>query len=118
MLNEQVGTVQRVTVGERIREIRTRRKMTPAALARAAGVTRGAIAQIEDGSTKSPSFETGLRIATALGVSPYELCFGSRRGEVEVGDEVRELALELAQRLGALDRRPKLVAPAKRRPKG
>jgi XRE family transcriptional regulator of biofilm formation len=62
-----------MTVGERVKELRLKRGMTPVALAAAAGVTDSAILQLEQGLTKQPSFVNGLKIARALGVSPDEL---------------------------------------------
>lgn len=50
--------------------------MTPTQLARAADVTPGAINLLENGKTGMPSFDTGLLLARALGVSPYYLAFG------------------------------------------
>ncbi len=47
--------------------------MSPVALAAAAGVTDSAIHQLEQGLTKRPAFETALRIAEALGITPYAL---------------------------------------------
>jgi transcriptional regulator with XRE-family HTH domain len=94
-----------VTVGERIRQIRLAKKMTPAALARAAGMTRGAIHQLEEGLSRSPSFENGLSIALALNVSPYELAFGKRKPgpELTIADDVAELRGRVVAIEGRLD---------------
>jgi transcriptional regulator with XRE-family HTH domain len=91
--------------------------MTQADLARAAGVTRGAVSQIEDGKTKSPSFATGVRIAYALGVEPAELALNRKlkRSEQLAGDQ--ELLQDLERRVQALERKTK-PAFAKRQPKG
>jgi transcriptional regulator with XRE-family HTH domain len=97
-----------MTVGERIRELRKRRKMSPVQLAAAAGVTDSAIHQLEDGMTKSPSFANGLRIARALGVSPYELAFGERGGDVAVPTDLAQLTRRMEvveEKLGIKRRR-------------
>jgi transcriptional regulator with XRE-family HTH domain len=105
-----------VTIGERIRALRERNKMSAAALARAAGVSRSAIAQIESGVAKSPSFETGLLIARALGVSPYELVFGEKRKPEAVDlDVVPDLAEQLRRVREQLEKIEKQVARRRRR---
>jgi hypothetical protein len=43
-------------------------------------VTEDAIRKIESGSSKQPSFATGLQIARALGVSPLVLAYGESEG--------------------------------------
>lgn len=90
--------------------------MTQAELARAVGVTRGAISQIEDGKTKSPSFATGVKIAHALGVEPAELALGRKLKRAEQLS-VADLLEELHRRVDELEQKRKR-APAKRRPKG
>lgn len=91
--------------------------MTQAGLARAVGVTRGAISQIEDGKTKSPSFATGVKIAHALGIEPAELALGRKLKRVEQSAGDRELLEDLARRVDELEHKRKRAA-AKRRPKG
>src|SRR4051812_20784699 len=56
----------------RIREQRRRRGLTVAALALAAGLSKGFISQLEAGKSQ-PSIETLTRIASALGVAASEL---------------------------------------------
>ena len=63
--------------GERLRRLRTATGLTVSSLARAVGVTEGAIRQMESGQTKSASFSVGLAIADALGVDPWLLAFGT-----------------------------------------
>ena len=50
--------------------------MSATALANAAGVSEGAIRQVEAGTIRMPSFVVGLRIAKALDVDPYWLATG------------------------------------------
>ncbi len=54
-----------VDVGAALKQVRTRRRMTIAALAAAAGLSPGAISQIESGLTQ-PSLTTLRRLAVAL----------------------------------------------------
>ncbi len=64
------------TLGRRLKVARAQAGMTASALAHEVGVTEDAIRKIESGSSKQPSFSTGLEIARALGVSPLILAFG------------------------------------------
>jgi transcriptional regulator with XRE-family HTH domain len=98
-----------VTIGERVKELRERKGMTPAQLAAKAGVTDGAITQIEAGETKDPRFSTGLRIARALDASPFWLAFGMRRGDIEPTAE-NELLLEAIRRIEAIEKQIKPTA--------
>jgi len=61
-----------VPVGERIRALRTARKLTQEQLAYRAGVSVGTIARIERGATR-PTLETLERLARALDVSVADL---------------------------------------------
>jgi transcriptional regulator with XRE-family HTH domain len=98
------------TFGERLRALRTRRRLTPSALAHAVGVTEGAIRQMESGQTKTPSFMVALKLAHVLGVTPTFLGTG-RDAPPETGSPLSDRSLVLAERLatqiGALDRRVK-----------
>jgi predicted nucleotidyltransferase len=64
------------TLGSRLRAARKNARLTASQLASVAGVTEDAIRKIESGSSKQPSFATGLEIARALGVSPLVLAYG------------------------------------------
>ena len=55
------------TIGTRVREARQKRGMSRADLARAAGLSGGAVSRIESGE-RSPGAETLARLARALGV--------------------------------------------------
>jgi transcriptional regulator with XRE-family HTH domain len=70
-------------VGRRVQLLREEAGLTQTGLAEKCGVTEGAIRQIEDGTTKSPSFSTGVKLAYALGVSAYELALGYPMPESE-----------------------------------
>jgi transcriptional regulator with XRE-family HTH domain len=95
---------------ERLRTLRTRRRLTPSAFAHAVGVTEGAIRQMESGQTKTPSFLVGLRLAHVLGVTPSYLATG-RDDPSETGSPSPDRSLALVERLATqisgLDRRVK-----------
>ncbi|HEY4439950.1 MAG TPA: helix-turn-helix domain-containing protein [Candidatus Elarobacter sp.] len=99
------------TFGDRLRALRTRRRLTPSALAHAVGVTEGAIRQMESGQTKNASFLVGLRLARHLGVSPWYLATGAEEEDDATGgdgaliDAVEKLTLQLH----AIDRRLRAV---------
>ena len=76
--------VSQQSFGERLRSLRTRRRLTPSGLAHAAGVTEGAIRQMESGQTKSASFLVGLRLARILGVTPWYLATGEEAAEKDL----------------------------------
>lgn len=64
--------VKPTRVQNRIREVRTERGMTQAALAEAVGVTRQTLLAIEAGKY-SPSLELAFQLARALEVRLHEL---------------------------------------------
>jgi len=59
-------------LGLNIKRIRTKKKMSQGDIARALGVDRGYISNIENGK-KNPTLATIQRLADALGVSADEL---------------------------------------------
>jgi DNA-binding XRE family transcriptional regulator len=67
-----VGMDIRQVVAVQLREHRRRRKLTPAVLARHAGVDRALIRRLEDGKANPPLVVIG-RLAEALGIEPQEL---------------------------------------------
>jgi len=93
--------------GERLRALRTRRRLTPSGLAHAVGVTEGAIRQMESGQTKSASFAVGLRLARTLGVSPEYLATGEDGADAKLPADHTTLHLveQLTLQMHALDRR-------------
>jgi transcriptional regulator with XRE-family HTH domain len=64
-------------LGERIDYLCSRRGLSRADLAAATGVSRQAIGMILNGSTRSPSAESAIAIARALGVSVEALFAGT-----------------------------------------
>jgi transcriptional regulator with XRE-family HTH domain len=104
--------------GDRLRSLRTRRRLSPSALAYAVGVTEGAIRQMESGQTKSASFLIGLKLANVLGVTAWFLATGRddppetvspspdrSTGLVERLEKVERLAVQI----NAIDRRVKAL---------
>lgn len=96
------------TFGERLRALRTRRRMTPSALAHAVGVTEGAIRQMESGQTKTASFVVGLKLARVLGVTAWYLATGDDAPS-ETGSRSDDALVEALEKLTVevqrLDRR-------------
>ncbi|MBR7085323.1 MAG: helix-turn-helix transcriptional regulator [Oscillospiraceae bacterium] len=62
-------------IAANIKALREQKGMSQEELAKMCGLSRGAIAKIET-NWKFPSFESGLRIAKALGVTCEELAYG------------------------------------------
>jgi len=60
-------------VGGRLRELREKRGLSVADLARMSGVDRNAISMVENGSSNAPSFPNGVRLALALNADPAYL---------------------------------------------
>ncbi len=107
--------------GERLRSLRTRRRLTPSALAFAVGVTEGAIRQMESGQTKNASFLVGLRLSQVLGVSPWFLATGENappetesRSPAEPGPAALEA---LTLQVNGLERRVTALEAPRRRGK-
>jgi transcriptional regulator with XRE-family HTH domain len=63
--------------GERLRRLRLARGLRVLDVAYAAGITEGAIRQMESGQTKGASLIVGLRLSKMLGVSPEYLASGT-----------------------------------------
>jgi transcriptional regulator with XRE-family HTH domain len=61
-----------VYIGEKLREVRTRRLLTQDELAQKAGVSQSTIANIERDNAE-PQFRTIRKLAKALDVDPTEL---------------------------------------------
>ena len=60
------------TLGQNMKRIRTKKKMSQGDISRALEVDRGYISNIENGK-KNPTLATLQKLADALGVSPDEL---------------------------------------------
>ncbi|GAC1619972.1 MAG: hypothetical protein NVS4B13_11680 [Candidatus Elarobacter sp.] len=106
------------TFGERLRALRTRRNLTPSALAHAVGVTEGAIRQMESGQTKSASFFIGLKLANVLGVTAWYLATGRNDPPETESPSTDRAAVALLERLSlqinAIDRRVKALEARRR----
>jgi transcriptional regulator with XRE-family HTH domain len=61
--------MQKILLGQRIREVRERQGMSQVALARALGASINAINMLEMGSTQAPHIDRLVAIADILGVS-------------------------------------------------
>lgn len=72
-----MGLVSPITL--RLQELRERRKLSQAELARRSGVSQATISRIEAGMTKGVDLATLERLADALGVSPRSLLRSSKR---------------------------------------
>lgn len=68
------------TMGDRIKQLRSARNLTQEQLAHAVGVTKSAVSQWEDGSTKNLKLETFLRVLEALSTDAEFLIYGPERG--------------------------------------
>ena len=67
------GEVEALTIGASIRATREARGMSQSKLAKDAGLSRQAIAKIEESEGKSLGVDTLCALAGALGVNPAEL---------------------------------------------
>lgn len=68
------------TMGDRIRQLRKARNLTQETFAKAVGVTKSAVSQWEDGSTKNLKLETFLLVLEALHTDAEFLIWGPERG--------------------------------------
>ena len=84
----------RETLGQRIRDLRQRQKLTLSDVASAAGVSVSLLSQVERGKT-DPSLDTLRDIADALGTTPFQLLAGGMA----------------RSRLVRVDQRPRLALP-------
>ena len=62
-------------MGYRIKEIREKQNMTQEELSAQSGVSRATISSLENGSSRSTTTKTLMRIARTLGVPVEELFF-------------------------------------------
>jgi transcriptional regulator with XRE-family HTH domain len=65
-----------MTIGERVAQARDEAGLSPSQLARRVGISRAAISQIENGSTKSPNAKNLQKIAEVTGVRSKWLLHG------------------------------------------
>lgn len=82
------------TIGERIREIREKRKMTQEELARIAHLSKGFLSDVENNKRNIGSVGL-LRLSNSLGASVDYLLSGEKRGDIEESQVV--IPQELSQ---------------------
>lgn len=88
------------TLGQRVRALRRKQKLSLNDLARLSGVSKGYLSQVERSLTVRPSAFTIFSIAEALGTTVGELFDGQPEGNVDVTsgvdlpDALREFAQE------------------------
>ncbi len=95
------------TFGARLKRLRKTRGIRVTDVAAVAGITEGAIRQMEAGQTKGASLVVGLRLAKLLSVSPDYLATG-----IESADDDTGLTRTILSRLNDHERR---LAEAERR---
>jgi transcriptional regulator with XRE-family HTH domain len=88
-------------IGARVREARERRGMSMADLARAAGLSPGAVSRIEHGE-RSPGAETVSRLARALGVEAGNLMGSGDGGERAAAAPSSGLQPEVAEAISTV----------------
>jgi transcriptional regulator with XRE-family HTH domain len=72
---------------DRIRETRLRRSMSQMELAERADISQSFLAALESGK-KSPSVETVLKIAHALGINPGDLFPRATSSKTQIKEEI------------------------------
>lgn len=92
------------TFGKRLQRLRTARRLRVMDVAYAAGLTEGAIRQLESGQTKGATLVAGLRIAKLLGVTPDYLATGAE-GSDDTGLSLIGRLNDHERRLSELERR-------------
>jgi transcriptional regulator with XRE-family HTH domain len=68
------------TMGDRIKQLRRARNLTQEQFAQAVGVTKSAVSQWEDGSTKNLKLQTFLMVLEVLATDAEFLIYGPDRG--------------------------------------
>ena len=94
-----------IDLGKRIKEARTRKKLTQEQLAEKADIGSYNLGEVERG-VKAPSLKVFVSIADALGVSADALlCDSAEGGSVYLNNEISRLldSLTPKQRAGALE---------------
>ncbi len=95
-----------MTIGERVRKLRTQRGLSQNRLAKIAGVEQPTICRLEKNVSKNLKTDNAARIAKALGV-PIDLLVGDReqspRDYLEYDNDAREI-IETYMNLDATDR--------------
>ena len=84
-----------MSIGQRIFKLRRERNMSQAELAQRAGLKAPAISQYESGQ-RSPSFESLLKLSSALGIPSDYLLKGEEIASSEGGDALSKLITHIA----------------------
>lgn len=79
-----------MTVGERIRAIRTDKKISIRKLAELTGLSKSTLSEIENNISKNPTIDTLDKVARALSVSVVELIHSNRDDSIEPGYNCQE----------------------------
>jgi transcriptional regulator with XRE-family HTH domain len=79
------------TMGDRIRQLRLARHLTQEQFAKAVGVTKSAVSQWEDGSTKNLKLATFVLVLESLGTDAEFLIWGPDRAPGGAGGTGRRL---------------------------
>lgn len=103
------------TFGERLRRLRTERGLRPGELAYKAGITEGAIRQMESGQTKTASLPVGIRMAEILGVNARYLALGEGPVTLQAADAGTESHSAAEDEVAALATGGKALAKAFRK---
>ena len=69
-VSEGIDGTRYTGMGSVLRRYREERRLTQRELAAAAGLSLGALRDLEQGRTQSPRWDTAERLATALGLGP------------------------------------------------
>jgi transcriptional regulator with XRE-family HTH domain len=93
MTRTQTGDGTVVSVGQRIREIRSMHGLTLSSLAAATGLSTGLISQVERG-VSDPSLETLRRISKVLAVPIFSLFADDAAGAVAVVRKTRRMRVQ------------------------
>jgi len=79
-----------IDLGRRVKLLRTKKGMTQATLAKAAGIKPPSLSQIETGRTKALKATTILRIAAALETNPAYLMTGTGAAEMSKAENPQD----------------------------
>ncbi len=88
----EAGTVSAGRLGERVRELRRRRRLTLEELAELSGVSRAMISKVERGE-KNPTLVVAAKLAEGLGVTLSQLAGMEERREIVVVPRERRMVM-------------------------
>lgn len=81
------------TMGDRIKNLRVARGLSQEAFGKLVGVTKSAVSQWEDGSSKNVKLMTFLRVVETLHTDANYLIWGDKRGPSDTSASGRRRAL-------------------------